>query len=436
MGKSMIIYVVGVSAIVGYALLTMGRTSASSMDTYAEYYSRTMAHNLAIAGANIGTQRCLNDTSYNTNTLNTAFAGGSFDVYVIKSGDTTRIRSISHLPIHFYSFRQSRWINEARDTVEAVIKIVSFSKYSWFTDQEKNGYVGSPFRGGDDWKITGDSVWGLAHTNGRFNLGGRPYFHDKVTATNSPQLMTVGGVRAPIYNGGYQWGVTVPRSAANLTNLLTTASGSGGLLNNTGNDVALTFINDGRVAVKIPPTTGSIRNDTANITSLAPSGVVAVSGGDIRIKGTYRGRITVVALKGSNANKGNVWLDGNGIAAFDNPRSNSASTDMMGIVAERNAFITRDNSRSEQSVFNIQAAVYCHEGELTAQDFWNIGKHGRVSLFGGVTQKTAGSLGTFGGSGKLTGMDYSIRHDPRFLTAAPPGYPKATKYELVSWYEK
>ena len=298
---------------------------------------------------------------------------------------------------------------------------------------EKNGYSGSPFFGASDWKITGDSVFGFAHTNSKFNLAGKPYFNYKVTATNAPTLMTLGGVKAPIYNSGYQWGITVNRPPTNLTKLALAASTGGTLI--TGNDAALTFFSNGDVNIKIPPSSGLIRNDTLPLATVAPNGVIVVTGGDLRVKGTYHGQVTIGALKGVTTNKGNVWIDGNGIVASDNPQTNPSSQDMMGIVSEQMTYITKDLTRNTSSVINIQAAVYCQNGELTAQDFWLIPKSGRVKLFGGVTQKTAGSLGVFNSSGLLNGMYYTIKHDPRFLLKAPPSFPISDKYELISWWE-
>ena len=193
-------------------------------------------------------------------------------------------------------------------------------------------------------------------------------------------------------------------------------------------DVALNFLND-KVAVKIPATTGTTRNDTVSIASLAPNGVIAVTGGDLHIKGTYSGKLTV------GSTTGNVWLDGSGIVAHDNPATNPNSADMLGIVANKSVYITQDLTRNTSSVFNIQAAVYCQTGELTAQNFWTIPKSGRVVLFGGVTQATAGSLGVFGSSGITNGMNYTVRHDLRYNFTTPPAYPISSKYELISWWE-
>lgn len=439
MGKAAIIYVIGLSLLVGYGLSNINANSTRSLDTYTQYYGRTMAHNLALTGANIGTQLLTRTPSYSGNLMNQALgANGWFDMTLTKSGDSAHILSVSR----FRVMRSQEYPDGyMRDTVLAGFKHIPFSEYGWFTEKETNGYVSptgtnGPHFNSSDWKITGDSVFGWAHTNNRFNLGGRPYFHDKVTARNSPQLMTVGGVRAPIYNAGYQWGITVNRPAANITTLNSLATAGNTLgLPFTNNDVGLEFFSNGDVRVRVPWNTGSVRDTTLPVTSVTSNGVIGVIGGDVRVRGSYRGQVTVAALRTpTTTNKGNVWFDGS-LTAATTPRGNTGSTDIMGIVAERMAYITRDGSRTPASVVNIDAAIYCHTGEFTAERYWDTGVHGRVSLFGGVTQNSAGSLGTFNSGGILTGFYYSIRHDPRFLFTQPPSFPSSDKYKLVTWWE-
>jgi hypothetical protein len=427
MGKASIIYVIGLSMMLGYALLTISSNSTSSMDNYTMYYGRSMAHNLAITGANIGTQLLMRDPGYTGDLINRTYAGGTFSMYITKpGGDSAFVKCYSRIDVSGETIR---------DTVLACLKFTSLSKYGWFTEEERNGYHGSIFFGQNDWKITGDSVFGPAHTNWKFNLAGAPYFHDKVTATNAPNIMMMDHLKDPVFRSGYQWGVTVARPTANMANLSTLASTAGALFN--GQDVALTFLND-RVAVRIPPSTGVTRNDTVPISSLTSNGVIAVMNGDLRVKGTYSGKITIVANNdGAATNKGNVWLDGNGIMAHDNPQVNPSSQDMMGIVANNNVTITQDLTRNTSTVFNIIASVYCQNGELTTENFWSIPLSGRVNLFGGIQQYHAGSMGTFNpGHGMLSGFNYTIRYDPRLSQGMRPlGYPMSSKYELVSWWE-
>jgi hypothetical protein len=173
--------------------------------------------------------------------------------------------------------------------------------------------------------------------------------------------------------------------------------------------------------------------------TLAPNGVMVVKNADLRLKGVYSGAVTVAAFSGSGtaANKGNVWIDGD-IVANTSPVGNPNSPDMLGIVASRMAYITQDNSRNASSQLNVQAAIYCQNGELTAQNFWTIPVSGRLNLFGGVTQVSAGSLGLFSPGPPLTflhGFWYNIHNDPRFDFLQPPNFPYSDSYELVSWWE-
>jgi hypothetical protein len=189
--------------------------------------------------------------------------------------------------------------------------------------------------------------------------------------------------------------------------------------------------------VKVPYNTGAFIDTVMKVADLSSTGLVGVLSGDLHVSGRYKGQLTVAAFTGTGplANKGNVWFDGD-VTAYDDPRSNPSSTDKLGIVAERMAYITKDNTRNPSSNLSIQAAIYCHDGEFTAEDFWSIPISGRVSLYGSICQSTAGSLGVFSaGSGLLNGFYYSIRHDARFLVMGPPNFPFSTKYRLIAWWE-
>ena len=433
MGKSMVVYVMGLSVIIAYLFININHSSTSSMDTYSTYYGQSMAHNIALAGANVGTQLLLQNPTYSTNLLNQPFADGKYDMVITRpaGSDSVFISSISRINVSE---------QEIRDTVDAILKHTSFSKYGYFSDKEIVGYWDpngnpGPNNGQNVWWITGDSVYGFAHTNGKFNLAGAPYFRDKVTATNAPTLMTYLGLMAPIYASGYQWGITVSRPAANLTNIQTAAQSAGSLID-LNTDVAMTFFADGKVHTRIPPTGPALRNDTLPLSVLAPTGIIAVRNGDVRAKGVYHGKVTVAAFKGSNMNKGNIWIDGDGIVAAIDPKGNPYSPDMLGLVAERVIYLTRDLTRTPASIVNIQAAMYSHVGVFTAEEYWKPGIFGKIILFGSLTQINRGPVGTFSSGGISTGFYKSYRHDSRFLTQAPPVFPVSDKYELVSWWEK
>jgi len=436
MGKSAIIYVVGLSLIVGITLMNVNRSSTDSMATYTQYYGRTMAHNIALTGANIATNYILFNVNYST-AFTDSFGGG---VFTAEYDSTTPMEKELFVSSTFNTGGET-----IRDTIYARFQYIMFSRYGWFTEREQNGYLtpggaAGPYSGANDWKITGDSVFGYAHTNGHFNLDGRPYFQNKVTAGTAAVLGTLTGPGPPAYNDGYEWGINIKRDSANISSLRSVAnSGAPGSIATllTGNDVGMEFFGNGTVRIKVPWNTGATKDTTMAVSALSSSQVIGSKNGDLHIKGTYTGQLTVAAFSGTSGastNKGNVWIDGN-IVANDNPRTNPSSNDMLGIVAERMGYITKDMTRNASSMINIQAAIYCHNGEFTAEDFWTIPISGRVNLFGGVTQKTAGSLGVFGSGGIQHGFFYSIRHDPRFLSNAPPSFPFSSKFRLVAWWE-
>ena len=438
MGRSSIVYVIGLTIIVGLSLRVVSGNSVRSMDAYLDYYGQSQVHDIAISGANVGTNYLLSYPVFPSN-FGVTFFGGRDSVYYIQDfpqNDWVTLRSVAStasLDVFGRPFR---------DTVEASFKHVQFAKYSWFTENEVDGYVGpdgtnGPYYGLADWKISGDSVWGPAHTNGAFNLDGTPYFDALVTSGLAPNL---GPSAHPVYNVGINYPVhqVRPTTAALQQDLTAAATLGGGYIDQSGttNDVSLTFLND-RVRLQIPPGGGG-RDTTMYLSALASNGVIVVKSADVHVRGTYRGAYTVAAFTGTGVNKGNVWIDGDVVASV-NPVGNTASTDMLGIVAERMAYITQDLTRTSSSTLNIQAAVYCQRGELAAQNFWNIPVSGKVNLFGGVTQNTAGSLALYAPGPPLvflSGYSYNVRNDPRFVTKQPPFFPASDSYELVSWWEK
>jgi hypothetical protein len=448
MGKSAVVYVIGLTVLIAIALYNVNQSSVESMDTYSAYFGRTMSHNIALAGANIATNKILFNATYAT-AFSDSFAGGTFSVHFDSTAPKTKTVTVIAAYAAGTTLTGDAII---RDTIRALFQYVMFSRYGWFTDRESNGYLDTnglpgPYYNASDWKITGDSVFGYAHTNGHFNLGGTPFFQKKVTATNGPSTMTVGGVYNPTFNEGYEWGRTLTRDTANIialrNNLNTGSPLPASLFQNR--DVGFDFKSDGTIRVLVPwnpggvawGTTGATLDTIVSISALSSSSVIGVEGGDAHVKGTYKGQVTVMALSGASGpstNKGNIWVDGN-IKAATNPQTNPNSTDMLGLVAERMGYISKDMSRTPASVLEIQAAIYCHRGEFTAEDFWNLPLQGRVALYGSLCQSTAGALGVFSGGGLTHGMFYSVYHDSRFLTQGPPSFPFSTKYRLVSWWE-
>jgi hypothetical protein len=198
------------------------------------------------------------------------------------------------------------------------------------------------------------------------------------------------------------------------------------------NDIALAFNSNGTVRLRIPPSGAAIRDTTMPISSFGTSGVIGSDSSNVHISGTYHGQLTVAAFKGkagSRVNKGNVWIDDD-ILAATSPVNNTASPDMLGIVAERNTYM-----RPGLGDLSIQATIYCHTGEFTLYNYSTCGVQGRLYLYGGVTQYSRGAVGTVSGSTLTNGYKKSYRFDSRFTIASPPFFPSSDKLELVTWWE-
>jgi hypothetical protein len=436
MGKAAIIYVIGLGIVVAVVMMGLNTSSKDSMDSFSEYYGRTMVHNIATAGANIGTQLLLKDSSY-TAARTDSFGGGQYTLNVSTSGTTKQITVYAQINL-FDNINENSIL---RDTIQAGFRKVPFAKYAYFSGSETNGYMttaSNAVPGGAMWKITGDSVWGPIHTNGNFNFSGTPYFADKITAATAPVLSGWFAPPAPIYMAGNQWGVTVPRPTTRLNDIEALASSGGKLFNNPTADVGLQFNAGGSIRVRIPWNTGATRDTTyASATALAPNGIICVTSKDVRVQGTYSGQMTICARsEAGTALKGNVWLQGDLVAA-DNPQTNPNSTDMMGLVSERMTYVTTTGIvRNAASVTNLQATVYCQNGVFAVENYNSCGLAGRLNLYGGCTMNASTSTGTSAGGVLTNGMLKSFKYDDRYRTMAPPGFPWSDKYELISWWEK
>jgi hypothetical protein len=438
MGKAALLYVIGLTLLVSYILFNVNGSASRTVSNSIDYYERTVAHNIAVTAANVGTNMLLFSTLTSPSTVTGSFQGGTYTIHVdsVNAQGDQRLTAISQYP----STDRFGAPSTISDSVVAKFRHTPFARYGYFSGEEVNGYMSpgsNTTSGGSMWKVTGDSVFGPAHTNGQWHLGGRPYFDDKITGFNVPQTMVYGGVDDPIFNGGSEWGVTINRPQSNLSKLENIASSSSPSALFTGQDVALTFFPNGKVNVRIPAGTGATRNDTVAISNVTSSGVIAIKNGDVRVQGTYSGQVTVVALKGTASDKkGNIWIDGD-LVAHENPQSNPASHDMMGLVAERMAYITTTGKGlTASSVRNVQAAIYTHLGVLAVENYDTVPVSGRLNLFGALSMGASTSTGKISGSSLTNGMLKTIRHDPRFLGSAPPSFPVSDSFQLIAWWEQ
>ena len=93
--------------------------------------------------------------------------------------------------------------------------------------------------------------------------------------------------------------------------------------------------------------------------------MVVINGGNIHVKGVLNGQVTIAALS-SNSSNGRVWIDSS-VVYNDNPITNPASTDMLGICAQTILLITGDaNNDNPAKGVTIQASMFSLNGGFGA----------------------------------------------------------------------
>jgi len=182
--------------------------------------------------------------------------------------------------------------------------------------------------------------------------------------------------------------------------------------------VYITFLQD---SVKIKM--GYNKPDTTYRTSdIAPNGVIYAEGMDIRLQGTVEGQYSVLS-------DGTIHIDDDIVYKTD-PKIDPSSTDLLGILAQENIYITDNNATTN---IKIQGALYCQDGGFGAENYNTRSVDGDINLLGGMTQHIRRAVGTFGGTPH--GFNKKYRYDERLKRLHPPFFPTTQGFSIVSWKE-
>lgn len=428
-GKAAIFLVLGFSVIflvIGY---NFGNLSNKAVDNSSLYYEESVAHQIAISGANMALNELFNDSTWSAGYSDVSLNQGKLNVTV---DDSIKLKIItSKGTYNGYS-------------KEVVIKLQpsSYAKFAWYVGNMSSKEF-----------ITGDTIWGPFHTQSSLNIGGDPVFMGKVTTLKglSPDEA---GLASKGYNpkfyGGYESGVDIPlpvnyqfdeERAAALDGV-----SSGGSSYYENMDIWLTFNSDGTVTHR----TGS-GNDSSTysapitepLSTYAPNGVIYVKKGDVYMSGTLKGKCTVVAGEASGTGSGNVYLmddityttDPMTYDAVENKYiPNNSCTDMLGILATNNVRIADNDANVNKKDIHIDASIFCAQGGVEMENK-TVPPSGTVYLRGGMIAAKE-ELMSKTSSGVITnGYKKHVVFDQRFMLALPPTFPNTGKLEIVSWLE-
>ena len=436
-GKAALFLVIGFSLIFMVIGRNISNTSIRAMDNSMEYFNKTKAYSIALAGANIAARKVFFDNDWNDGYDNIPFNGGHYSVTVQTidpARDIVRISSVG-------TFGEGQY--QETHTVEVKLQPSSFSRFAYFSNKEK---IGSS----TIWWTSKDTVWGPFHTNDKMRIDGNPVFMGK--ATSYKGIYKSSGSH-PEFNGGYSQSAEELPIPSDGVELAGDKAKDNGLAFSGQDTVYLTFKGDS-LAYKF----GATQTDTTvYLPSVAPNGTIFAEAATIRLKGVVDGRYTVAASEATvttisghwkwnrrrrrwvwvtttstSVQGGNVFLDDD-IVYKDNPLTNPASDDLLGIVAQNEVLIT-DNSANANDI-NIHASIYSQNKGFGSENYSTRPPGGFINLIGGITQESRMPVGTYNYYGINHGFSKRYRYDDRLMVMSPPSFPGTGNFEVVSWFE-
>ena len=447
-GKALLILVIGFTVIFLVMGYFWGGLATRSTENHISYYKTTIAHNIAVSGANIGLQKVIADSTESGDLVDEDFENGVMDVNVTSLGPPQRtLTSIGS----FMGVDQVVKVKLMRDKT-------SLAKYAWFIPGASTGSV--PNR---PW-ITGDTIWGRFHSNQFLVVDGDPVYYGQVTTLNG--IKDMGSGSDPKFYGGYEEGIDVNWiKSMHYPDYKTLAGPSASFTD----DLWLIFNADGTVTYRVRTGSGGSNPgqdstkygppNTVPLSTLAPNGVIYNKGSDIFLSGTLSGQVTIVSEGSSGGGSGNVYLEGDVVYKTDpmipngtggymiNPASVDADgnpIDLMGIIATNNIIVSTSGNLGgyTNNVLNkdirIDAGVFCNSGGFSVQGLGGSPADvplGSIYLQGSMTAGKEEVVAQFSNNTLTAGYNRNVIFDERLAIGPPIWFPYLDYYRVISWLE-
>lgn len=445
-GKASLILVIGFTLIFLVMGYFWGSLATRSVDNHVSYYKTTIAHNIAVSGANIALQEVIADSTWVSDINDRPFENGVMNVELTALGPPTRtLTSIGTF-----------------DGVDQIVKVklmrdeTSLAKYAWFIPSVSTGSTQQR-----PW-ITGDSVWGGFHSNQFLVVAGDPVFFGKVTTLKG--IKDLGTGSDPEFLGGYEEGIQVSwLKQMHYPNYKSIAGPS----STFSKDLWLKFNDNGSVTYRIPtgPKGGQDSTNygapiTVPLTTLAPNGVIYVDKANLYMSGVLNGKITVVAEGGSGSGgPGNVYFIGDMIYETDpmipngaggymiNPGSldeDGKPKDVLGVITTNDVVVSTSGNLGGyvNNVVNhdiqVDGAIFCNSGGFRVEGLGSPPANvplGSIYLQGSMTAGTEEKVAQFSGNTLTAGYNRHVVFDSRFAIGPPIWFPYLDYYRVISWLE-
>lgn len=441
-GKALLILVVGFTLIFVIMGYFWGGLATRSVDNHISYYKLTIAHNIAVTGANLALHEVIKDSSWNTGISNRDFDNGVMNV-AVKDSLLDTVKIITSVGT-FMGVDQ---------TVKVKLMLSTYAKYAWWIASVSTGSKNKR-----TW-ITGDTVWGGFHSDQFLNIDGDPVFYGRVSVEKGVN-MTEGS--NPQFLGGLVTGVNVAWNQNMKLTEQAAAAAEGVALGGTcvfdNENLWLTFNNDGTVTYRTAPKSAGDDStlysapETLPLTTMAPTNIIYLDKGDIYISGTLQGNVTVVSDQSSGTGGGNVYFVGDLVYntppmvpdGFGGYIPNEECTDVMGIIATNNVNISTSvesggfqNNVADPDI-NIDAGIMCISGGFNLIDLGVSPVDvplGNINLRGSMIAGKEEKVAIYNNNVLEAGYNRHVVLDERFLVRPPMYFPYSDGYEIISWLE-
>ena len=443
-GKASLIVIIGFTLIFLVLGYFWGSVATRSVDNHVSYYSTTIAHNIAVSGANIALQNVIADSEWVSDINDRPFEYGVMNVELTALGPP--VRTLTSVGT-FNGVDQFVKVKLMRDQA-------SLARYAWFIPSVSTGSTTQR-----PW-ITGDSVWGGFHSNQFLVVEGDPVFFGRVTTLKG--IKDMGSGSDPQFLGGYEEGIEVNWVSNMHYPDYETLAGTAVF----SKDLWLKFHDDGTVTYRIPtgPQGGQDSTKygppiTEDIDTFAPNDVIFVDKANVYLSGTLNGKITIVSEGGSGAGNGNIYFTGDMVYAIDpmipngaggymvNPASldvDGSPLDVLGLIATNNVLVSTSGSLGgyENNVvnhdINIDAGIFCNSGGFKVEGLGAAPADvplGSIYLQGSMTAGKEEVVAEFSGNTLISGYNRHVIFDERFATGPPIWFPYLDYYRVISWLE-
>jgi hypothetical protein len=415
MGRTSMIMVIAFSMALMLKGFNLSGVSSDAYNNVVAYYNRAVSHNIAAGIANMGSNVIYRVPNSFPKWDNVSFAGGTVNMWTKTIDTLGRIRLTA-----------ASNYKGVLDTVSIVWGQSNFSKFAYYSATE----------GSINWAGK-DTIFGPFHTQDKMTVNGgtpptpNPVFMGKVT--NKLGMKKSPSTTSPEFHNGYQTGIDIPMPS-DFSPLKNAAISGGKYIR--GKDVTIAFdsLDTGYMTIKI----GAAAATRVLITDYCPNGALVVDSGNVRIKGIFKGKLTLAVQSAGASTKGKMYLDSS-VAYSRNPLDHPDAPDVLGLCAEDSIVITHNTNNNTN--ITIQAALFSLNKGMGAEQYDNDSfspkTRGRINLLGGVSQKQRAAVGTLAGDGSIyTGYSKSYRYDDRLMNTSPPYFPTTGAYEILSWYEK